>query len=46
MQKIIKVAMIELSNDYLIQSQTEFDDCIRAIRADGAINTNLLRIMY
>lgn len=46
MQKIIKVAMIELSNDYLIQSQTEFDDCIRAIRDDGAINTNLLRIMY
>ena len=46
MQKIIKVAMIELSNDYLIQSQTEFDDCIRAIRADSAINTNLLRIMY
>ena len=46
MQKIIKVAMIELSNDYLIQSQKEFGDCIRAIQADGAINTNLLRIMY
>lgn len=46
MQKIIKVAMIELSNDYLLQSQTEFDDCIRAIQADSAINTDLLRIMY
>ena len=46
MQKIIKIAMIELSNDYLLQTQTEFDDCIRAIQADGAIDTNLLRCMY
>ena len=38
--------MIELSNDYLLQNQTEFDDCIRAIQADGAINTDLLRCMY
>lgn len=46
MQKIIKIAMIELSNDYLIQNQTEFDDCIRAIKDDGAISTDLLRCMY
>lgn len=46
MQKIIKIAMIELSNDYLLQSQSEFDDCIRAIQADRAINTDLLRCMY
>jgi hypothetical protein len=46
MQKIVKIALIELSNDYLLQSQTEFDDCIRAIKADGAIDTNLLRCMY
>ena len=46
MQKIIKIAMIELSNDYLLQNQTEFDDCIRAIKDDGAISTDLLRCMY
>ena len=46
MQKIIKIAIIELSNDYLLQNQNEFDDCIRAIQADGAINTDLLRCMY
>ena len=46
MQKIIKIAMIELSNDYLLQNQTEFDDCIRAIQEDGAIDTDLLRCMY
>ena len=38
--------MIELSNDYLLQNQTEFDDCIRAIQEDGAIDTDLLRCMY
>lgn len=46
MQKIIKVAMIELSNDYLIQSEDEFNDCVLAIQGDGAINTDFLKSLY
>lgn len=46
MQKLVKLAIIELSNDYLFQSEEEFDFCLNMIRAEGAINTDLLKCMY
>lgn len=46
MQKIIKIALIELSNDYLIQTEEEFDLCMQKILAEKAINTGLLKSMY
>lgn len=46
MQELIKVALLELSNEYAIQSQSEFDAVIRNIRLDKVIDTNLLRAMY
>lgn len=46
MQELIKIALLELSNDYSIQSQAEFDEVIRIISIDQAIDHNLLRMMY
>ena len=46
MQKIVKAVILELSNDYLIQTEEEFDFCMNMIKAEGAINTNLLKCMY
>lgn len=45
MQKIVKAAIIELSNDYLIQTEDEFDSCMRKIYFEKAINTDLLKCM-
>ncbi len=46
MHELIKIALLELSNEYSIQSQVEFDEVIRQISIDRAIDTNLLRVMY
>lgn len=46
MRELIKIALLELSNDYSIQSQAEFDEVIRLISIDRAIDLNLLRVMY
>lgn len=46
MQKIVKAVILELSNDYLIQTEEEFDFCMNMIKAEGAINTDLLKCMY
>lgn len=46
MQKIVKAAIVELSNDYLIQTEEEFDLCMNMIKVDKAINTDLLKCMY
>ena len=46
MQKIVKTAIVELSNDYLIQTEEEFDFCMNLIKAEGAINTDLFKCMY
>lgn len=46
MQELIKIALLELSNEYAMQSQNEFDTVIRNIGIDGAIDTNLLKAMY
>lgn len=46
MQELIKIALVELSNEYLIQSEDEFDTVIRNIKIDGIIDTNLLKAMY
>lgn len=46
MQELIKIAILELSNEYLIQNQEELDQVIRNIKIDRAIDTNLLKAMY
>lgn len=46
MQELIKIAILELSNEYMIQSQEELDAIIRNIKLDSAIDTNLLRAMF
>ena len=46
MQKIVKAAIVELSNDYLIQTEEEFDFCMKMIKSEGAINPDLFKYMY
>lgn len=46
MRELVKIALLELSNEYSIQSQIEFDEVIRQISLDRAIDMNLLRAMY
>ena len=46
MQELIKIALVELSNEYLIQSEKEFQTVIRNIKRDGVIDSNLLKGMY
>ncbi|MBD5372064.1 MAG: hypothetical protein HDR75_01780 [Bacteroides sp.] len=46
MQELIKIALLELSNEYVIQSQAEFDAVIHNVQIDKVIDTNLLRAMY
>lgn len=46
MQELIKIALLELANEYSIQSQSEFDAVIRNIQIDKAIDTDLIRAMY
>ncbi len=46
MQKIVKAAIVELCNDYLIQTEEEFDFCMRYIKSEGAINPDLFKCMY
>lgn len=46
MYQLIKVALIQLSHDYMIQSDEEFQKCIDAISSEKAIDTNLIRVMY
>lgn len=46
MYELIKVALIQLSNDYMIQTEEEFLKCIDYIVSEKAIDTNLIRGMY
>ncbi len=46
MHELIRIALLELANEYFIQSQSEFDEVIRNIQIDKVIDTNLLRAMY
>lgn len=46
MCELVKVALVRLSHDYMIQSEEEFQRCIQAITADQVIDTALLRVMY
>ena len=46
MQKIVKAAIVELSNDYLLQTEEEFDFCMNMIKVEGAINIDLFKCMY
>lgn len=43
---LVRLAMLQLSNDYLIASDAEFQRCIDMITADGAISSDLLKLMY
>ena len=46
MQELIKIAFLELANEFCMQSQTEFESAVRNIQIDKVIDTNLLRAMY
>lgn len=46
MYQLINVALMLLSNDYLIQSEDEFNSVIRCIVNERAIDKTLLRAMY
>jgi len=46
MQELVKIALLELANEHLIHSQSEFDEVVRMIIADKVIDTNFLRAMY
>lgn len=46
MQELIRVALVELSSEYMIQTEDEFRNCIKAITTEKAIDTSLLRLMY
>lgn len=46
MQELIKIAIVELANEYAVQSQTEIEAVIRNIQIDQVIDTNLLRAMF
>lgn len=46
MQELVKIALLQLSSEYLLQSQEEFDATIASIRNEKAIDTTLLRAMY
>jgi hypothetical protein len=46
MYELIKVALIQLSHDYMIQSEEEFQKCIDYTVSEKAIDTNLIRGMY
>ena len=46
MCQLIKVALLQLSHDYMIQTDEEFQRCIDIISYERAIDTNFLRVMY
>lgn len=46
MQELVKIALLQLSSEYLLQSQEEFDATIATIRNEKAIDTTFLRAMY
>lgn len=46
MQELVKIALLQLSSEYLLQSQDEFEDVIEIIANEKAIDTNMLHVMY
>lgn len=46
MYELIKVALLRLSHDYMIQSEDEFQRCIKVIHQEKAIDTTFIRAMY
>lgn len=46
MYELIKIALIQLSHDYMIQTEDEFQRCMDAICQDKIIDTNLIKVMY
>lgn len=46
MYELIKVALLRLSHDYMIQSEDEFQRCIEVIHQEKAIDTTFIRAMY
>ena len=46
MYELIKVALLHLSHDYMIQSEDEFQKCIEFIHQEKAIDTTFIRAMY
>jgi len=46
MYMLIKVALTQLSNDYMIQTTEEFNRCMITIKDNGALDEKFIRIMY
>lgn len=46
MQQLINVSLMQLSHDYMIQSEEEFEMTLQHIKNDAAITPKLLRAMY
>lgn len=46
MYELIKIALIQLIHDYMIQTEDEFQRCMDAICQDKIIDTNLIKVMY
>lgn len=46
MYQLIKVALLWLSHDHMIQNKDEFNKCVNAITHEGAIDTTFIRAMY
>lgn len=46
MYQLIKVALLWLSRDYMIQNEDEFNKCINVITSEGAIDSKFIRAMY
>lgn len=46
MYQLIRVALLWLSHDYMIQNEEEFNKCINAITNEGVIDSSFIRAMY
>ena len=46
MYELIKVALLRLSHDYMIQSEDEFQKCIEVIHKEKVLDTTFIRAMY
>ena len=46
MYQLVEVALMQLSHDYLIQSQDEFERCLDFIKENKVLSSKFLRAMY
>lgn len=46
MKRLLEVALMQLSHDYLIQDENEFSHCIELITKEKAISSKFMRALY